>query len=166
MMDFSPVGIPSREQFFLLKTKALCTAKTTTVPYSTKTSVTMNNSIDCLRETPMNPPTDGVACAIPIGGNLTSILSSCCQTTSITTYAAPGLNNPTCFQYCNVPAGLNYQAVSDCIVKSPGNLGVTVSCSAGKAAKSAASTHHASKLALGALGILITSAVFGADIVL
>jgi len=128
----------------------------------------MNNNPVCLGSSPIPAPTTSPHCAIPVGLNLSAILSSCCHGAPIATYGDFQLNSTTCFQYCNITAA-DYanNTVMNCLTSAPGMVDIIVACGDGKGlSTSSAPTHGTSTLVWAIMGMVIAGAVIGADVAL
>jgi len=128
----------------------------------------MNNNSVCLGSSPIPAPTTNPHCAIPVGLNLSAILSSCCHGAPIATYGDFQLNSTTCFQYCNITA-TDYvnNTVMNCLTSSPGVADIKIVCGPAKdSTQSTAPTHRTSTLVWTLMGIVMAGAVIGIDVTL
>src|SRR5215469_18738533 len=126
----------------------------------------MNDTLACLLSSPIPPPTTSPFCAVPVGKNLSAILSSCCNGAPVATYGDIRLNSTTCFQYCNITAAdFANNTVMNCLASAPGRVDVTVSCGPAKGStkSNAPPTHGRSTLVWALMGIVMAGAVIGAE---
>jgi len=128
----------------------------------------MNSTSACLISSPLQPPTTSPFCAMPVGKNLSAILSSCCNGAPVATYGDIDLNITTCYQYCNITtADFTNNTVMNCLTSSPGVADIKIVCGPAKdSTQSTAPTHRTSTLVWTLMGIVMAGAIIGIDVAL
>ena len=102
----------------------------------------MNNATSCSLSAPQ-PPTNSFSCAVPISGNNSDALASCCGgSASLASYGDANEGTTDCYQYCNITSSDVEATVLNCLSTALGNQSHEATCYGNRTSTTKASSAH------------------------